>query len=91
VEQLADARLITTQGDERRPEEGVVEVAHEALIRGWSELRRWIDADPRRPADTPQVDGGRAGVGGPWSRRQLPLHRARLAEARSGPIPTAPS
>jgi WD40 repeat protein len=45
VERLADARLITTQGDERRPEEGFVEVAHEALIRGWPELRRWIDAD----------------------------------------------
>src|SRR5262249_37714193 len=38
-----DARLITT---DRMPDgEGVVEVAHEALIRGWGRLRRWIDAD----------------------------------------------
>ena len=42
---LADARLITTEGDERRPGEGSVDVAHEALIRGWPELRKWIDAD----------------------------------------------
>jgi WD40 repeat protein len=45
VQRLADARLITTRGEQQRPEEGVVEVAHEALIRGWPELRRWIDAD----------------------------------------------
>jgi tetratricopeptide (TPR) repeat protein len=45
VQRLADARLITTEGGERDPTEGFVEVAHEALIRGWPELRRWIDAD----------------------------------------------
>ena len=39
-----DARLITTEGDERH-KEGFVEVAHEALIRGWPELRKWIEAD----------------------------------------------
>ena len=38
-----DARLITTQGTGTA--EGVVEVAHEALIRGWKKLRQWIDAD----------------------------------------------
>ncbi|MCL4301278.1 MAG: hypothetical protein KJ077_36590 [Anaerolineae bacterium] len=33
---LADARLVTTG-------EGTVEVAHEALIREWPTLRRWLD------------------------------------------------
>lgn len=33
---LADARLVTTDKDE-------VEVAHEALIRSWPTLRRWLD------------------------------------------------
>ena len=45
LRRLADARLITTEGDERRPGEGSVDVAHEALIQGWPELRQWIDAD----------------------------------------------
>ncbi len=36
--QLADARLITTDGD-------AVEVAHEALIREWPTLRGWLEAD----------------------------------------------
>jgi len=40
-----DARLITTQGDPKRTGEVSVEVAHEALIRGWDRLRKWIDAD----------------------------------------------
>jgi WD40 repeat protein/transcriptional regulator with XRE-family HTH domain len=35
---LADARLITTT-------EGIVEVAHEALIREWPTLRQWLDED----------------------------------------------
>lgn len=35
---LADARLVTVSGSE-------VEVAHEALIRGWDRLRGWIEAD----------------------------------------------
>ena len=45
IRRLTDARLITTEADERHPEESYVEVAHEALVRGWSALRRWIDAD----------------------------------------------
>jgi hypothetical protein len=41
---LADARLLTTSQDEitKAP---VVEVAHEALIRGWPRLRAWIEED----------------------------------------------
>ena len=44
---LADpkARLITTTGADVPEAEGSVEVAHEALIRHWSELRKWIDAE----------------------------------------------
>jgi WD40 repeat protein/DNA-binding SARP family transcriptional activator len=43
VATLTDARLLTTGG----PPEGErhVEVAHEALIRGWPRLRSWIDED----------------------------------------------
>jgi hypothetical protein len=52
IRKLADARLITTGGratsappiNESEPPP-YVEVAHEALIRGWGQLRRWIDAD----------------------------------------------
>jgi WD40 repeat protein len=36
-----DARLITTVGTHAA--ESTVEVAHEALIRGWSQLRTWVD------------------------------------------------
>jgi tetratricopeptide (TPR) repeat protein len=47
VQQLVDARLITAEanGDGRPAEGGTIEVAHEALIRGWRELRQWIEAD----------------------------------------------
>src|SRR5512135_2038834 len=38
-----DARLITTEGSDAT--DGAVEVAHEALIRGWTQLRRWVDAE----------------------------------------------
>jgi WD40 repeat protein len=41
---LADARLITTSRDMASGEE-MVDVAHEALIRGWARLRNWIDQD----------------------------------------------
>ena len=56
VRKLADARLITTEGRETpAPSRAApigegqppryVEVAHEALIRGWTQLRQWIDTD----------------------------------------------
>jgi WD40 repeat protein len=38
-----DARLVTTEGTDSA--DGAVEVAHEALIRGWTQLRRWVDAE----------------------------------------------
>ncbi len=47
VQKLVDARLLTAEGDVegRAQDSGAVEVAHEALIRGWKALRQWIDAD----------------------------------------------
>ncbi|MDT4897821.1 MAG: hypothetical protein QOH25_2898 [Acidobacteriota bacterium] len=41
---MANARLLTTGTDER-PGEQVIDVSHEALIRGWPRLRRWIEED----------------------------------------------
>jgi energy-coupling factor transporter ATP-binding protein EcfA2 len=40
---LVDARLLTTGRDETGVE--IVDVSHEALIRGWPRLRGWIEAD----------------------------------------------
>src|SRR5918997_6753502 len=40
---LVDARLLTTGRDETNQQ--VVDVSHEALIRGWPRLQGWIDAD----------------------------------------------
>ena len=39
VQVLADARLLTTSGEH----DPIVEVSHEALIRGWPRLRGWIE------------------------------------------------
>jgi WD40 repeat protein/tRNA A-37 threonylcarbamoyl transferase component Bud32/energy-coupling factor transporter ATP-binding protein EcfA2 len=44
VAALADARLLVTALDEAS-EAATAEVAHEALIRGWDRLRRWLDDD----------------------------------------------
>jgi WD40 repeat protein len=41
---LAEARLLTTSTDEATGQP-VVDVTHEALIRGWPELRGWINDD----------------------------------------------
>jgi hypothetical protein len=43
VQKLANASLLTTEGD--LSQNAFVEVAHEALIRSWPQLREWIDAD----------------------------------------------
>ncbi|WMP17300.1 nSTAND1 domain-containing NTPase [Thiothrix lacustris] len=42
IRQLADARLLTTQGNDTK---AFMEVSHEALIRSWPRLRIWIDAE----------------------------------------------
>lgn len=41
VETLVQSRLLTMSS--QTPDERTVNVAHEALIRGWPKLRRWID------------------------------------------------
>ncbi len=45
---LATERLVTT--DQSRDDSGgtTVEITHEALIRGWPELRKWIEQDRER-------------------------------------------
>lgn len=40
-----DARLVVTEGSDAPQQGGFVEVAHETLIRSWSQLRKWLDAD----------------------------------------------
>ncbi len=46
IQKLTKARLITTESEGQSDREtAYVEVSHEALIRGWSQLRKWIDAD----------------------------------------------
>lgn len=44
AQRLADARLAVTDRDESTGQE-MVEVVHEALIRGWDRLRAWMNAD----------------------------------------------
>jgi WD40 repeat protein len=44
VGSLANARLLVT-GWVEETQTATVEVAHEALIRGWARLRRWLDQD----------------------------------------------
>ncbi len=44
VKELTDAHLLLTSKDEQT-DEPLVEVAHEALIRGWPRLRQWLDED----------------------------------------------
>lgn len=40
IRHLTDARLLTTQ---RTEDTAFIEVSHEALIRGWSQLREWVN------------------------------------------------
>jgi WD40 repeat protein/ABC-type Fe3+/spermidine/putrescine transport system ATPase subunit len=44
VQALADQRLVTTGHDEVSGA-AIVDITHEALIRGWPELRAWINED----------------------------------------------
>jgi hypothetical protein len=44
VQRFADARLLVTGWNSASAKE-LVEVSHEALIRSWTELRRWVDED----------------------------------------------
>jgi tetratricopeptide (TPR) repeat protein len=44
IQKLTDQALLTTEGNLSH-DDACVEVAHEALIRNWPQLRKWIDAD----------------------------------------------
>ena len=46
IQKLANASLLTTEGDLTN-RDTFVEVAHEALIREWPTLRRWLEAYAR--------------------------------------------
>ena len=43
IRKMVDARLLTTNQDEQGQE--VIDVSHEALIRGWPRLQAWIEED----------------------------------------------
>jgi DNA-binding SARP family transcriptional activator/WD40 repeat protein len=58
VERLAAARLLTIRGD-------TVEVAHEALLREWPRLRRWLDED----RDGRRVQAHLAAAARDWDER----------------------
>ena len=47
VRKLADEKLVVTDDREKGKVSGdaIVDVAHEALIRGWKQLRGWLDED----------------------------------------------
>ena len=40
-----ESRLLTTEREQPATGDGILAVAHEALIRGWPQLRKWIEAD----------------------------------------------
>ncbi|MCB9704161.1 MAG: CHAT domain-containing protein [Myxococcales bacterium] len=72
---LVDARLLVRDED---PSQGAtVEVAHEALIRRWDRLRRWVDADRERLAELARVEGWVQ----EWRSAGYLLHDTRLGYA----------
>jgi DNA-binding SARP family transcriptional activator/WD40 repeat protein/energy-coupling factor transporter ATP-binding protein EcfA2 len=73
LETLTDARLLTV-------DDGVVEVAHEALLREWPRLRAWLEED----SEGRRIHVHLAAAAAEWSddRDQADLYRgARLAAA----------
>ncbi len=75
LDELADSRLLTLS-------EGEVEVAHEALLREWPRLRRWLEDD----AEGRRLHRHLRAIAGEWDvrgRDQAELYRgARLASAQ---------
>ena len=61
VQHLADRRLVVTGQDEAGSE--TVEVVHEALIRGWGQLRELDERRSRLPHLAGGLAGGPAGLG----------------------------
>ncbi len=81
IDRLIDRRLLVI---DRRAEETVIEVAHEALLRRWPTLRRWLDEE--RAALQTQQEVDRASSA--WSQNTrgadwLAHRGARLAEAEA--------
>ena len=68
LQKIGEARLITMEGETEQPEESFVEVSHEALIRGWYRLRKWIDASRSHRGPRPWAPA-RARADRGWPRR----------------------
>ncbi|MEZ5537483.1 MAG: CHAT domain-containing protein [Thiolinea sp.] len=80
IQKLANARLITTQGEESG-EVAYAEVSHEALIRHWGLLREWIAANRDEMRVQHQVsDGAKAWEEHGWGKDWL-LTGTRLGVA----------
>ncbi|MET7419403.1 hypothetical protein [Dactylosporangium sp. NPDC005555] len=85
LQDLAEARLVVL-GD------GTVEVAHEALIRGWPRLHRWLTDDRadlavhRRLTDAAQTWSALAGDTGALYRGAQLVAARGLAEDRAGEL-----
>jgi uncharacterized protein YjbI with pentapeptide repeats/energy-coupling factor transporter ATP-binding protein EcfA2 len=57
IQKLADARLIVTQEETREDQKFVVvDVAHEALIRHWLLLRKWLDENRDRLREKRKIE-----------------------------------
>ena len=76
LERLADARLVTL-------DDGSAEVAHEALIREWPRLRRWLDEDRAGDPRAPAARRRRARSGTPAAARRPTSTAAPGSRARS--------
>jgi hypothetical protein len=79
-----DSRLLVTEGGNAKVPGAFVEAAHETLIRSWSQLRKWLDADraglrTHRRLSEAAEDWEK---GGKQKDRSLLYGGARLATAR---------
>ena len=83
VQKLADERLIVTRkADRKRGSGAIVDVAHEALIRSWRQLRQWLDESRETLRQTRKIEQAAA----EWEERRKAkdylLQGRRLREAR---------
>ena len=83
VRRLADARLLTTSQDEQSGERAV-DLAHEALIRNWPQLRGWLDADRAGLRDPPATVRSCPGVAASGVEPGLLYRGARSPKPVSG-------
>ncbi|MCA9658754.1 MAG: CHAT domain-containing protein [Myxococcales bacterium] len=72
VARLVEARLVVRSEDEH-DKTRTLEVAHEALIRRWAVLRRWIAEDREKLAELERLRV--------WAEHQAPLTGSRLERA----------